>query len=51
MRGSGSVEVHHTAEAVGVVARGVVGHVSVTLPDDAGERLTIEWMEPVSDSV
>ena len=26
-------------------------HVSITFPNEAGEHLTIEWLEPVTDEV
>ncbi len=35
----------------GAVPGEALTHVSVTFPNDAGEPLPIEWMEPVTDAV
>ena len=34
----------------GAVPDEALTHVSITFPNDAGEHLTIEWMEPVTDT-
>ena len=35
----------------GAVPGQALTHASVTFPDDAGERLEIEWLDPVGDEV